>query len=232
LRLPRLGRAPSPRPTIDFELDGEQVAVTRSTMLPIVHLEQTESLLLQVPSLVRTQERRNAGFATGVREWLVALEKVFVMNRLHQSGSIAAIRSALIAAEHRQVPADLKFRGRPTRWRILNAVASQCLGEAVALAAALVREHRTRVSEAERISQQVIAAAAARDLIGSAPADRDSTHYLRRLRRGLTASGDLEVALVHVEGLVGPQDLLVVLERALTRHLHSARADLTGPVGE
>jgi hypothetical protein len=211
--------------TVDSNSTASRVAVIRSAMLHIADLEEIESLLLQLPSLVRKQERRNTKFAAGVREWLVALEEVFAANRLHQSGSIAAIRSTLIAAGHHQVPVDLKFRGHPTRSRVLNAVASQCLRQAVALATDLVSEHRTRVSEAERISQQIIAAAASRDLIGSAPGSRGHTLFLRRLRQGLTASGDLQAALVRVEGLVGPEDLPVLLERALARHLHTIQQE-------
>lgn len=190
-------------------------------MLSIVHLEEIESLLLKLPTLVQQQEQRNPEFPTRVRDWLTALERVFVANRLHQAGGIAAIRSALIAAEQGQVPAEVKFRGRPTRSRVLNTVASQCLQQATAMSTALAGEHRTRITEAERIARQVVAAAVSRNLVPRPPAQSDATHYLRTLRQSFVSSSDLEAAIVHVEGLVGPNDLLVLLDRALVHHLHT-----------
>jgi hypothetical protein len=191
-------------------------------MLGIVHLEEIESLLLKLPLLAQQQEQRNSEFPARVRDWLAELEKVFVANRLHQAGGIAAIRSALIAADQGQVPADVKFRGRPTRSRVLNTVASQCLQQAAAMSTALAGEHRTRITEAERIARQVVAAAVSRNLVPCAPDQRDATHYLRSLRQSLASSNDLEAAIVHVEGLVGPNDLLVLLDRALAHHLRTA----------
>jgi hypothetical protein len=187
-------------------------------VLRIVHLEEIEALLLQLPGLVQQQDQRNPEFSARVRNWLTALEGVLIANRLHQAGGVAAIRSSLIAAEHGQIPADLKFRGQPTRSRVLNSVASQCLQQAAALATTLVSENRARVSEAERITRQVVAAGMSRGLF-RVESQRDHTQYLRLLRRALAEGGDLEPAIVHVEGLVGPHDLLVLLDRALALHL-------------
>ena len=51
-----------------------------------------------------------------------------------------------------------------------------------------------------------------------------NTQYLRILRRSLVTSGDLESAMVHLEGLVGPHDALILFDRALALHLDSTSA--------
>jgi hypothetical protein len=190
-------------------------------VLRLVNLEELEGLLLQLPEIVRQQEQRSYEFAQQVRTWLSALETALTSNRSHLAGNVAAIRSALIAAEHGQVPTDLKFRGRATRTRVHSTVASQCLQQAAALATGFVGEHRQRFSEAERVARQLVAAAVARGLVSAVPAERDNTQYLKYIRKALASQGDLEAAAVHVEGLVGPHDLFVLLDRALTRHLQA-----------
>lgn len=189
-------------------------------MLHIVHLEEIEALLLDSLALVEHQDQRSPEFSPRVRDWLTRLETVLMANRLYQAGSVAAIRSSLIAAEHGHVPGELKFRGRPTRSRVLSVVASQCMQQAVSLANALVAEHRARISEAERITRQIVTTAAARGLLSYDAAEQGTTQYLRSVRQILATSSDLETAASHVEGLVGPHDLLVLLDRALTAQLN------------
>lgn len=187
-------------------------------MLRIVQLEELETLLLELPAIVQQQAQRSPDFSMRVRDWLTALEGVLAANRLHQAGVIATLRSELIATEQGQLPAELKFRGRPTRSRVLNSVASQCLQRAADVVTLLITENRSRVTESERVSRQVVAAGLSRGLIDARPRELDNTQYLRHLRQALAASGDLEPALVHVEGLVGPHDLFVLLDRALMAH--------------
>jgi hypothetical protein len=71
------------------------------------------------------------------------------------------------------------------------------------------------LAEAERVAQQVIAAARAGRFLAPREAGMENTQYLRSLRRGLSVDPNLEGAVVHLEGLVGPQDTLILLDRAL-----------------
>lgn len=189
-------------------------------MLHLVHLEEIEALLLDSAALVEHQDQRSPEFPPRVRDWLARLEAVLMANRLYQAGSVAAIRSSLIAAEHGHLPGELKFRGRPTRSRVLSVVASQCMQQAVSLANAVVAEHRARISEAERITRQIVTMAVSRGLLPGNAAEQGTTQYLRSVRQILATSSDLETAALHVEGLVGPHDLLVLLDRALAAQLN------------
>jgi hypothetical protein len=184
-------------------------------MLRIMHVKEIEDLLLLLPGLVQQQERRSSDFAPSALAWLNSLEKVLTANRLYQAGTIATMRSALVAAEHGQAPTEIEFRGRPNRLRTLRAMASQALQRAAEVASTLVAENRPRLEEAERIAQQIIAAALSRELITARGHEMSSTEYLRILRRSLAMTADLERAVVHLEGLVGPHDTLILFHRAL-----------------
>jgi hypothetical protein len=188
-------------------------------MLRIMHIEEIEGLLRQLPELVNQQQQRSTGFLANVGSWLNSLEQVFTANRLYQAGNIAMLRSSLIAAEQGQLPAGLQFRARPSRSRIMNAVATQAVQRAAEVAATLIAENRPRLEEAERVARQIVAAALSRGLIAARPREVNNTHYLRMLRRSLATSSDLESAVAHLEGLVGPHDALVLIDRALTPHL-------------
>ncbi len=184
-------------------------------MLRIVHIDEIQDLLLLLPNLVQQQERRSTDFAPNAGAWLKSLEKVLAANRLYQAGNIATLRGGLVAAEQGQAPAGLEFRGRPSRSRVLNATASQALQRAAEVASTLIAENRPRLAEAERVAQQIVAAALSRGLITAREEEVSNTQYLRMLRRSLVKSGDLESAVVHLEGLVGPHDALTLLDRAL-----------------
>ncbi len=100
--------------------------------------------------------------------------------------------------------------------KYLNAAASQALQRAAELASALIAENRPRLAEAERVVQQVVAVALSRELIAARDEAMTGTDYLVMVRKNLSASSDLDSAFVALEGLVGPTDALVLLDRALS----------------
>jgi hypothetical protein len=194
-------------------------------MLRIASIEEIEALLLQLPDLIRLQERRSPEFADDTTAWLSSLENAFTANRLYQAAAVATLRSGLIAAEHGHLPDGLEFRGRPTRSRVMVALASHAIQRAVDLASTVVAENRPRLAESERVAQQIVAAVRSRESIPAREEGVTNTQYLRMLRRSLSASADLENAMVHLEGLVGPNDALVLLDRALAVDLEVSGGD-------
>ncbi len=153
-------------------------------------------------------------FPEHVDAWLEELEKVFTSIRLYQVAAIAGIRSELIAASQGQVPPGVTFKGLPSRSRVKSAAAAQALRQASDVASSIVRENRGRFAEAEGIAQQLIAIALPRGLVHLWDPDLTNTEYLLQLRDRLGAS-DLQPALLHLEALVGPNDTLILLDRAL-----------------
>jgi hypothetical protein len=184
-------------------------------MLNIVQIEEIEHLLLQMPGLVEQQEQRSINFEQNASAWLKSVEGKFTANRLYQAGYIATLRSSLIAAEQGLIPAGFEFRNRPGRSKLLHAVASQALQHAAEVASNLITENRVRISEAERTAQQIVAAAFSRGLIPVRDEGMTNTQYLQMLRRSFATVSDLENAFAHLEGLVGPNDALILFDRAL-----------------
>ena len=173
-------------------------------MLRLMHLEEIGELLSSFPEQV-------AG-------WLAALEKAFAASRLYQAGTIATLRGSLLTAERGELPAGISFRGKPTRSKILTAVASRAMAQGAEVAWSIIAEHRPALADAERVARQLAAAVTARGLIVPRVPGIGNTDYLRMIRRRIAGAGDLENAFVHLEGLVGPHDALVLFDRALEPH--------------
>lgn len=196
-------------------------------MLRLAHLEEITELLLRLPKLVEQQKQRSADFALNADAWLGVLQGAFSANRLQQAGTVAMLRSEMAAAGQGQLIVGVEFRGRPTRSRVVNAVAAQALQRASLVASALIAENQPRFAEAARISQQVVATALSRRLLNTDFAvGASNTEYLRMVRQGLVPHTDLENAFVHVEGLVGPHDALVFLDRALAAYSRPSKDPL------
>ena len=125
------------------------------------------------------------------------------------------LRSGLVSAEQGQPPQGFQIRGPAHRSRVVNAVALHALQRAADIAAALVADNEQRFAEAERVARQIVAAVRSRSLVPIRDPRVTNTQYLREFRRSLAANPELESAVVHLEGLVGPHDALVFFDRAL-----------------
>ena len=183
-------------------------------MLRLLQVEEIERLLLELPALVGLQERRSTDFAPRAASWLGSLEEVLSANRLYQAGLVAGIRSNLTLADQGQISGDFQYRGRPTRTRVMASAASEALQRSAEIVAGVLGDNRARIGDAERVAQQVIAALRSHGL-PPRPEGMANETYLRTLRASLSQNADLETVLVHLEGLVGSQDALVLLDRAI-----------------
>ncbi len=188
-------------------------------MLSIIQIEEIETLCLKLPDLVRQQEQRSVDFVRNAGAWLETLEKALSANRLYQAGNVASIRSGLIAVQQGQSPEQIAFRSPPSHSRAVSAAAAHALQRAAEMASNLIAENKPRFNDADRIAQQIMAAAVSRGLIPARDEGISNTQYLRLVRRVLATVSDLENAAIVLEGLVGPQDTLIFIDRALTRFL-------------
>ena len=184
-------------------------------MLHVASADEIGDLLVELPTLFHLQEQRSVDFPQRAREWLGALESVLIANRLYQAGLVGALASGIASAEQGQLPTGIQFQGRMTRSKAATAMASRALHGAADIAAAIMAENSTRFGEAERVASQLVAVAQARELLPPRKARSSSLTYLREVRQALASVPDLETALIHLEGLVGRQDALVFLDRAL-----------------
>jgi len=185
-------------------------------MLRIVNLEEMQGMLLRIPGLVDLQEQRDTDFVQDVKHWLVKLEKVLENNRLPAAGNVAALRALLISAEQGVIPAGVEFHGRATGRKIRDAAAAYVLRHAGDIVSIAIQKDCERVAEAERMTRQLVSLAKARGLIQELPSGENFTDMLKAIWRSLSADPDISPGTINVEGLIGPHDALVILDRILT----------------
>jgi len=185
-------------------------------MLRITNLEEIQSLLLRIQYLVDLQERRDSDFVHEVKEWLSKLEKVLDNNRMPVAGNVAALRGLLISAERGVIPAGVEFHGRSTKRKILDAAAAYVLRQTGDLISSVIQKDHERVAEAERLSRQLVAIAKAKGLLLERPTGDNFTDMLTAFWRTLSADPELSSGTVNVEGLIGPNDALIILDRTIT----------------
>ncbi len=185
-------------------------------MLRIVNLEEIEGMLLRIRSLVDLQDQRDPDFVESVKEWLSALEKVLDNNRLAVAGNVSALRAMLLSAEQGVIPAGVVFHGRATRRKIREAAAAYVLRQSGDLVSSIIERDHGQVAEAERLTRKMVALAKSRGLIRDLPSGNLFSDMLKAIWRTLSADPELSPGTVNVEGLVGPYDALIVLDRILT----------------
>ncbi|MEE8639573.1 MAG: hypothetical protein V3T41_04110 [bacterium] len=190
-------------------------------MLRIVNLEEVQGMLRRIPDLVDLQERRIPGFGEEVKRWLVALEKVLDNNRMPVAGNVAALRAMLISAERGVIPAGVAVHGRMTRKKIEQATATLVLHQISDMISDVVLPDVQRIAEAERLTRQLVALGKAKGLVKPPPSDGERTENLSVLWRTLAADPDVAGGTVNVEGLVGPNDALVILDRMIVRDVRA-----------
>jgi len=193
-------------------------------MLRIANLQEIDDLLLHASGLVDRLD--SPSFVSEVRDWLRQLESALQSNRLAIVGSIALQRGELEAAESLGlVPGWLELRKRPTRQRILCGVALEMLRRSTELTASTLQADRVRIAEAERAVRQLVALARASGRLS--PDDRtvERVEYLRGTWGRLAQDAELRSLTTHVEGLLGPTDSLVQLDRVLTTDRDSRASD-------
>lgn len=185
-------------------------------MLNIVNLEEIQSILLLIPALVDLQQQRDSDFVEEVKNWLKKMEKVLENNRIPAVGNVATLRGVLISAERGVIPVGIELRGRPTGRKIKEATAADVLRHVGELVSNVIHQDRERVAEAKRLGRQLVALAKTKGLICELPSGEQYTEMLKVMWRTLSSDPDISPGSVNVEGLVGPHDALIILDRTIT----------------
>lgn len=185
-------------------------------MLRLVNLEEIQNLLLRIPRLVDSLEQRDPNFVQKVRQWLTVVEEVLVNNRMPLSGNIAALRGTLDATERGAFPPGLTFHGRPTARKIKEATAADVVRRASELLSNALQDDVTRIAEAERLSHQLIALGKSMGLIVGGINDSAHTQKLKEIWKTISADPNIAPGAVRLESLVGQNDALILLDRAMT----------------
>jgi hypothetical protein len=84
------------------------------------------------------------------------------------------------------------------------------------MVAQLIRTDQERIENARNTARQMLALAKARGIDVDLPHNGDFTGAIKALWRTLRADPELTAGTINIEGLVGPHDALVVLDRVIT----------------
>jgi hypothetical protein len=185
-------------------------------MLRIVNLEEIQNLLLRVPYIVDLNEQRDSSFVSAVKKWLTELETVLKNNHMHFSANVAALRGNLISVDHGSIPTGISIKGRITKRKVREATASQSVSQAVDIVSCNIQKDVERVTEAERIMGQLVSIAKTKGIITRVPKGKNFTDALKAIWKTMAGDQVLCQGVVSVEGLVGPHDALLILDRTIT----------------
>ena len=185
-------------------------------MLRVVNLEEIQNLLLLVPSIVKLSEEKDFGFVSAVKKWLIQMEMVLKNNKLSVSANVAGFHGVLISAEQGNIPSGINFKGAITRRKVREATASRSISQAVEIVSDRLQKDIERVDEAERIIRQLVSIAKCKGLIVDVPSGNNFSDALKSVWKTMSADQVLSQGAVSVEGLVGPHDALILLDRRIT----------------
>lgn len=186
-------------------------------MLAISTLEEIRSLLLRVPTLVHAYDEQALSFLEDLKQWLLSVEQVLASAHLAAAAEVASIRSTLIATERGLIPPDLHTAKKLTSRKMKAMAGAELLRRAERAVAMAVNKDFAQMEEAERIVQQITTLMGRRNLLPPA----DSTG-LASLWQQISADEMMAMPAARVESLIGVQDALLLLRRALQERLTAA----------
>jgi hypothetical protein len=183
-------------------------------MVRLIQVDEIEQLLLQLPHIVELQDEQPTAFIARATQWMDLLEQALVAAHAYQAGRIAVLRSGLVFARH-TVARDAAESSAPlTRARRLVLEASTALDEASAIATNIVDEYRPRFADADRKLHELLARGRELGTLPLGP-NNPTQAQLIEARHAIAAQPELERAYVAVETIVGAEDALQILGRAL-----------------
>ena len=142
-------------------------------------------------------------------------EQVLENNRLPLTANIAALRGVLDSAKKGAIPAGIEFHERVTPRKIREVTAADVIKRAVDLVSDTVSNDSQRVTEAERMAQQMIAAAKFKGIIPDVSQNADHIEHLKFIWNSIESDPDLAQAALHLHGLLGANDALIILDRGI-----------------
>lgn len=184
-------------------------------MLHIPNLEEIEGILLRVPQLVERLESHDPAFGGAVAEWLKESEQALTNNRLTAAATIATLRGLLLSAERGVLPPERCADGRPPTRKVKDAYAAEVLRKAEGHVAEAIKTSATQIAEAERLTRQLVTLAKRKGLISPETAGGSLSDWLNDIWQRMSADQELAGVTAHVAGMIGTQDSLILLDRAL-----------------
>mgnify|MGYP001039397691 FL=1 len=184
-------------------------------MLRYVNLNEIQAMLLKVSDLTDLQDLRDFSYVAKTKRWLSDLEKILENNRLIQAGEVASLRGAIVSAENGIYQNGAEFLAKPTKRKMVEAATASAIHQASRLVAQVIQPDLTRFNEAEQLVRQLVAVAKAKGLLRNLPENGNHTETLKFIWRTIAEDTDIAAGAINVEGLTGPYDALILLDRIL-----------------
>jgi len=183
-------------------------------VLQLAQIQSIQAQLRKVPALVDAQQARDSRFPALVVTWLRDSEAAMEAARLHAVGKVAAVRSRLLTSLHGGSIEGGERKGR-IRHKQREAEGSMAIAEAQRVMSGAINKRLEQVAEARDIAMRIVAVARVKGYIEKAAGLRGHQASLEFLQQALSADSDTAAALVHMTGILGPVDSLVVLDQSL-----------------
>lgn len=179
-------------------------------MLNLLYIERIQASLRSVPTLVDSQQRRQHSFPEEVLAWLKETEKVLEQAKVHIVSEVASLRSRLLLTLHRSEENDQR---RVSNRKRREAIASEVLQAAQQLILHSISHRLDQLQEAETIALRIVSVARAKGIIAQAEKIQPHQEALRFLQQAMSQDSDTAAAMVHLAGILGAFDVLVVLDQ-------------------
>lgn len=177
-------------------------------MFRLHHLEAIMACLDGVSALVDLQSQRSSAFPQRTTDWLRRTEDVLREARDPGAAGIAALRSRLVSMQ--------QGTGKARRsHKATMAAASDVVIDAEAILRGVVAAPRATLAEADALALQVASVARVKGLIEHAQQAPSHQTRVAALQASLKQDADTMGAMVRLEGLVGPFDVAIILDRAV-----------------
>jgi hypothetical protein len=185
-------------------------------MLRIVNIEEIQNYLLEIPNMINSVEKRETEFIDNLKIWLSDLEKVLNNNHMSEAGNIASYRGILISASRGIIPNEITFYNRLSKRKIIESTATYIIQQTSNLISAVIQKDKDRFFEAERLTRQIVAIAKKKGMIKESSNGNYDTDLLKHIWKSMSSDKNLSTGLINIEGLVGPHDALIILNRVIT----------------
>ncbi|MBN1552585.1 hypothetical protein JW979_14010 [bacterium] len=181
-------------------------------MIRLTILEEIQRLCTKMPSIVDLYEKDDPDFVQAVTVWLKEIEQSMIHSQVHGTGQISALRAQLASAGKGVVPEKIQIKGNPSLHKIKNAVASEVLSKAGKMVAEIVNPAFNQVGESLRLIGQMLPIAQKKGLLSNRILGGDMSVIWQKIQD----DPDLGNIALHVLGLTGKTDTLILFERSMS----------------
>lgn len=188
-------------------------------MLRIVNIEEIQNVSSSISRLVDLQQRHDSNFNEKVKLWLAKLEAILESNRIMQVSEIATLRGIILSAENGIIPSGVEIHGRLSKRKIIEAAVTFSLRQASSSISDFLKKELDRVSDATLLMRQLMAMAKAKCLILQIPNGNNYDQVLKIIWHTLSSDSEIAPGTTSIEGLVGPHDALIILDRIISSDL-------------